>query len=208
METLEKRQLKDLQKFKLFRLPDFSIRFKYPLLIVAFAAALLVFSSNEAEQEPKHEQADTVETFNEFVERVLMERSTKRETYFLGNVSKKMQKMLKDSVQMNFEGFKWIIGDNDILHIEKNHGKYKSERSRGQINITVKDFQKIYSIINSPDNIELSINEKNSKKYLTLSKYLNKQKHTYVVLISIKKWRLTGKTMYIKKAPTIKPMPF
>ena len=123
-------------------------------------------------------------------------------------VSEKMQKMLKDSVQMDFKNFRQIIGDNDISHINTNHGNLKSEHSRGQINVTTKDYQRIYSIINAPDNIELSFDKKSGEKYLKLSKYINKQKHTYIVLISKKKWRLTGKTMYIKKAPAIKPMPF
>ncbi len=208
METIEKRQLKGFVKLKQLRVLVPSIDYRYPLLIIAIIMGLLILGSHKEELEQVPKQTDTLETFSEFVERVLMERSSRRETYFLAKMSEKMQKMLIDSVDMDFEGFKWIIGDNDIAHIEKNHGDYKKEFLRGQINVTIKDYSKIYSIINAPDNIELSINKKSGEKYLKLSKFISKQKHTFVVLISKKKWRLTGKTMYIKKASTIKPMPF
>ena len=208
METLEKRQLKDFVKLKEFRTADFSVNFKYPLLFIALITGLLVFNSNEAKQEPKQEQVDTLETFNEFVERVLKDEPKKREIYHLANVSNTMQRKLKDSVKLDMNGFEWIIGSSDILHIRNRHGNFKKESSRGQINVTAKDYQKIYSIINAPDNISLLVNIKSGEKILKLSKYFNKQKYTYIVSISKKKYRLTGKTMYIKKAPTIKSVPF
>ena len=161
-----------------------------------------MLNSDNKKDEIKEKDTENKEALSEFVERVLKNRQGKKELFFFGNVSENMQQILKTSTKMNFKDFKWVIGRYDILHIDNKHGNLKKEELRGQINVTKKDYQKIYSIIDVPDNIELSINKKSGEKVLKLTKNINEKKYIYIVSISTKKWRLKGKTLYIKKAST------
>ena len=89
----------------------------------------------------------------EFLKRIFASKSNTPEKYDLGEVSEEHAKVITKETGVNVTGFRRIIENFGLFHAIKKHGS-KNEYKRGQIPITLKDFEKIPDITNHPDTIE------------------------------------------------------
>ncbi len=149
----------------------------------------------------KATQNDKEETLEEFVERAKKSEPNEYMRFKISKTTPKQVEKIKELTRIDVSDYNWYIDIYSVKHIFKQHGDYKSEYLRGQQNVTTADFKKIYSIINSPDNIKYTIDQKHNLRLLIITKVISQSEYVFIVTISKKKKTLSSKTFYIKRLP-------
>ncbi len=90
-----------------------------------------------------------IRKIREFVKLVTEKKDSKLEKLELKVISEKEAELIKLKTGLNVSGFKRILDNNGVNHTIKNHGKEKIESLRGQIAVTLEDFEKIPRIVKS-----------------------------------------------------------
>ena len=127
-----------------------------------------------------------------FVEKVLKNKSNKKQEYLINKVSRKEATKIFEETGINLRGYKRVIDNYTINHIINQHGDTEKEKLRGQVEVKESDFEKIIPIVTKYNEISI---EKNVIKYIKsiINQYI------YVEEIRKNKKELAGKTMYIKR---------
>ena len=134
-------------------------------------------------------------TIKEFITKVLNNRSNVQEKYSLGCVSDEQAKKIKEQYGIEIHGYERVIENFGVLHAMKHHGNEIQEQSRGQIAITIDDFEIIPEITSQPDLIEY---EGKSKQNTDLLKYEKRKTNNYIYVEEKRdrKKELITKTFY------------
>lgn len=90
----------------------------------------------------------------ELVEFALSDSLNKHKVITIGIVTQKQADVIKKETGVEMYGCERIIDTSAIRHILRNHGFSKQEESRGQIAITIDDFENIPHYITNASKIE------------------------------------------------------
>jgi phage-Barnase-EndoU-ColicinE5/D-RelE like nuclease3 len=90
----------------------------------------------------------------ELVEFALSDELNKHKVISIGTVTKKQAEIIKKITGIEMYGCVRIIDTSAIRHILRNHGFTKQEESRGQIAVTIDDFENIPHYITNASKIE------------------------------------------------------
>jgi hypothetical protein len=140
----------------------------------------------------------------EFVAKSLEKPTHKQEKFVLEKLSEQEVSLLKTKTGFDVSDFSRIIDNFAIRHAFSHHGNPKTEEKRGQIAITIEDFEKIPEIVTQFDNRETG--EKNTAQR-DLLKYTKEEelcKYIYVEEIRTGKKELALQTFYKQKSATSK----
>lgn len=98
----------------------------------------------------------------ELVDFALSDQLNKHKSIVIGTVNKKQAEIIKKETGFEMYGCDRLLDTSAIRHILRKHGSPKIEESRGQIAVTLDDFEKIPSYIANASKIEYI--EKNKLK--------------------------------------------
>jgi phage-Barnase-EndoU-ColicinE5/D-RelE like nuclease3 len=123
----------------------------------------------------------------------------------IGKSSKEQTEFINKYVTEDVTGIERFIDTSGIRHALKEHGSPKTEEPRGQIAITIDDFELIPEILKNPDSIEYV--KKNSLKQ-DIFLYTKEIGNIYFVAEAVRLSKKKGNklifgTMYKRKKPTI-----
>ena len=105
------------------------------------------------------------------------------------NLLNRLYKYFSDGIDNVF------ITDSDIRHIKKHH--WVNEGTKGQINLTPKDFALIPVVLNEYDSIEMTDVDKLGNRRFLLSKVI--ENTVYIATIQRGKKKMEVRTFWIKK---------
>jgi len=120
----------------------------------------------------------------------------------LGIVSKKAAIRILASTGLRLNGYAIILNSDNLWHIYNEHFREADKRQRG---ITPKDINSIHKVVNEFDSIKktmsgniisLKFSKKNPDGILSV-----------ILIVSIKKRMMTGKTLYVKSVKLPNPLP-
>lgn len=134
---------------------------------------------------------------NEFVLEEIAKKQSNNCIYF-GKVNKKVSDRVYNELNIDISGYNISLKGDNVRKIMKSHGNKINEEKRGQVSVTLNDFNLIGDIISEPDEIRLSKNTKDGKPSITFVKCI-KNKYTLVEFVSSKKHNLEVHTLYKNK---------
>ncbi|MEZ5055290.1 MAG: hypothetical protein R2807_11115 [Chitinophagales bacterium] len=136
----------------------------------------------------------------ELVEYALTTTTNKKVELVIGKVSKKQAKEIEEIIGINLEGAERIIDSYMIRHALAEHGSPTIEKKRGQIAITLDDFEHVPTVLTSPDNIDSIGKNKLKQELVRYTKYIG---DTYFIVEAIRVSKRGNKmiftTMYKRK---------
>lgn len=138
---------------------------------------------------------------NKDINKFVLEELTKKQSnncIYFGKVSKKISDRVYNELNIDISGYNISLKGDNVRKIMKSHGNKINEEKRGQVSVTLNDFNLIGDIISEPDEIRLSKNTKDGKPSITFVKCI-KNKYTLVEFVSSKKHNLEVHTLYKNK---------
>lgn len=140
------------------------------------------------------------EEIKELVEFALSDELNKHKVITIGTVTKKQSEIIKKETGIEMYGCDRIIDTSAIRHILRNHGFTKQEESRGQIAVTIDDFENIPHYITNASKIEYI--GKNRLKQNSFQ-YTTEENDTIIIIegiiINKRGNKMQIETMYKKK---------
>jgi valyl-tRNA synthetase len=140
----------------------------------------------------------------DFVVKSLTNPSHKQTKFCLGKLSNQEIAKLRTKTGFDLADFERIIDNFAIRHAFSQHGNPKVEEQRGQIAITINDFENIVELIENFDKIETGEKNTAQRDLLKYSKDKEVCKYVYVEEIRTGKKELAMQTMYKQKSATSK----
>ncbi len=110
----------------------------------------------------------------------------------LGKVSEAEAKAIKEATGFDVEGFNHVWLDEDVRHIQNNHGE-GNEKQKNAIGLTQEDMREALKAIEAPDKIEKAPRKEPSIRFI---KTMDDGTYTVVEVVRQKKKRLAIKTMW------------
>ena len=139
-------------------------------------------------------------TIKKFVLKILSDRSNEHVKYKLGTLPAGVDHVIKESLGIDIEGYTHYLDNYGIRHSLINHGVLSNENNRGQIPVTIDDFELIRSIITTFDIVEDGGKNKIGRTVLIYKKKMEKGLYFYVEEVrSPRKKEAVIQTMYIRK---------
>lgn len=117
----------------------------------------------------------------------------------IGKLPIKQARIIEKIIGENLVGCERLINTSAIKHTLNAHGSPEREEKRGQIAVTIDDFQKIPLILKEPDSIKYAGKNKRSQDVFLFTKKIG---FTYIVAECVRnanKKKLDFGTMYKRK---------
>lgn len=118
----------------------------------------------------------------------------------IGKVSNTQAKFIKENCGIDLKGCLRYMDNYGIRHTILKHGNQKIESKRGQIAVTLDDFERVASIVDSPDKIEYVGKNKLGRECFKFTKKIDL---VYYVVESVRtknKNKMFMESMYKRKA--------
>ena len=131
-----------------------------------------------------------------FIENVLKDKSNKLHKYSLGKLTYKEIRKIKETASIDLRNYTRIIDSYGIKHALKKHSNNKKEKLRGQIAITLEDFQKIKEIVKNSDKIKIIGKAKRGGILIEYTKRINVE---YIYIEEQRNKEVAMKTMFKRK---------
>jgi hypothetical protein len=182
MELRKYREFEETPKLRVLKKPGDTkepIKGFITLIIIIISVAVTIAIVNFSEE------PETEETLQEFVERAVKETPQKQEKFILGKINPEVGKEIQELTGVDFSKYLWVIENYAIRHIF----------NKPAHSIRIQDFQKVYSVINTPNEIKLSDKQRSDVKYLELYKEFD-FRITCVVEVRTRQKELHIKTMF------------
>lgn len=101
-------------------------------------------------------------SIKDLVNFALADNANKHAEYVFSKMPKHQASEIEKAINVNLTGCERLIDTSGIRHTIRKHGDSKKEAKRGQIAVTIDDFELIKDVVRSPDSI--SYGGKNSLK--------------------------------------------
>jgi hypothetical protein len=137
-------------------------------------------------------------SIKELVQKTLQDTTNQRIKIDLANPTVEQLTAIKETTGIELTDFQRTMDNYAIKHTFRKHGNDKLETLRGQIGVTEKDFEKIDSIIDNPDEITHGGINNIGREVILYRKNLENQ-YVYVEEIRPAKKEAAMQTLYIRK---------
>ena len=134
----------------------------------------------------------------DFIKSVFNSKSNVQLKYSFGKLTEKQVNEIKENTSIDLTGYSRVIDSYGVKHTIKQHGNKIQEQKRGQIEITIKDFENISKIVNNPDKIENAGKNKIGRYLIKIKKRLSENNY-YTEEIRKKQKEIALQTFYKRK---------
>ncbi len=135
---------------------------------------------------------------SEFVLRTLNNRSNNFEKIKVSSVSKKDAELILKETGIDIYNYTHIVDSFGVRHVMLNHSCISKEKNKGQVAVTVDDFDLIADIVKSFDSVKYGGKNKAGRDILVYVKKTSNYFFYVEEIRSIKNKEAVIQTMYIK----------
>lgn len=125
-------------------------------------------------------------TLEDFVEESIENKTSKQKKFILSKTTPKQNEKIKELTNVHVSNHNWVIDNFAVRHIFRRHPES-----------SIDDFKKIYSLINSFDEIKNVSYNKKSVPELEINKIIDSKLHR--IFIEVRKRELSITTFYKNK---------